>query len=268
MDRSFKGAAKRLDDLDLPRLGHRLGVGEDEIHAFLDVETRGHGFDAQGRPIILFEPHVFYRNLSGDKLNQAVRTQLAAKSWGTIPYGGEGNQYPRLLKALDIDETAALKACSWGLGQVLGENHKDAGFATVQDMVTAMMDDEEKQLEASVNFILNNHLDDELRRHDWAGFALHYNGKGYKKNRYDDKLADAFRKWSRIKDTPWTPEPAITWSDRPPIPAPPKPTKTAEETLRVQRIEEALKPQKPAPAPSGGLASIILAILSIFRRQP
>lgn len=27
MDRSFRGAAKRLDDIDLPKLGHRLGVG-------------------------------------------------------------------------------------------------------------------------------------------------------------------------------------------------------------------------------------------------
>jgi hypothetical protein len=203
MDMTFRGAAKRLDDIDLPKLGHRLGVGEDEIHAFLDVETRGHGFDDLGRPIILFEPHVFYRNLPAELRSRAVNARLAARSWGTIPYGPESNQYPRLIKAIAIDETAALKACSWGLGQVLGENHRAAGFATVQDMVAAMMDDEEKQLEASVSFILANHLDDELRRHDWAGFADGYNGKGFRKNRYDVKLADAFRKWSRIKDTPY-----------------------------------------------------------------
>lgn len=33
----FKGEAKRLDDLDLPRIGARIGVGEDEIHALDDV---------------------------------------------------------------------------------------------------------------------------------------------------------------------------------------------------------------------------------------
>jgi hypothetical protein len=49
MDTIFKGASRRLDDLDRPRLGARIGVGEDEIHALLDVETSGHGFDAQGR---------------------------------------------------------------------------------------------------------------------------------------------------------------------------------------------------------------------------
>lgn len=63
----FKGRAKRLDDIDLPRIGHRIGVGEDELHAFMDVETSGGGFDPQGRPKILFEPHVFYRNLTGAK---------------------------------------------------------------------------------------------------------------------------------------------------------------------------------------------------------
>jgi hypothetical protein len=61
----FRGPAKRLDDIDLPRIGHEIGVGEDEIHAVLTVESSGSGFDAKGRPKMLFEPHVFYRNLSG-----------------------------------------------------------------------------------------------------------------------------------------------------------------------------------------------------------
>lgn len=43
MDLSFKGRAKRLDDVDLPRIGHQIGVGEDEIHAFMDVEAAGSG---------------------------------------------------------------------------------------------------------------------------------------------------------------------------------------------------------------------------------
>ena len=196
---NFKGAAKRLDDIDLPTLGARIGVGEDELHAFLDVETRGSGFDSQGRTIILFEPHVFYRNLSGDKRARAVREGLAYAKWGQAPYPKDS--YPRLLKAIAIDETAALKSASWGLGQIMGGNHIAAGYDTVQDMVTAFAADEENQLAAAVNFIKANHLDDELRRHDWAGFARGYNGPGYARNKYDVKLAEAFRKWSRIKDT-------------------------------------------------------------------
>lgn len=247
MDRTFLGASKRLDDIDLPKLGHRMGVGEDEMHAFIDVETRGSGFDENGRPLILFEPHVFYRNLSGEKRNQAVKAGLAYKNWGAKPYPKDS--YPRLKQACRIDETAALKSASWGMGQVLGENHAAAGYKTVQAFVDAMCADEELQLEASVNFILANKLDDELRRHDWEGFAKGYNGAGYAKNRYHIKLAEAFRKWSRIKDTPWSP-----------IPVTPKP---ADEPKPVSAPEVAPKPQpSPAPVARKGLIGLIVALFA------
>jgi hypothetical protein len=45
--RSFKGACTRLSDTDLPRIGTKIGVGEDELHAFRDVEAAGSGFDRQ-----------------------------------------------------------------------------------------------------------------------------------------------------------------------------------------------------------------------------
>ncbi|WP_287385293.1 N-acetylmuramidase family protein [Mesorhizobium sp.] len=198
MDTTFKGAARRLDDLDLPKLGARIGVGEDEIHAFLDVETSGHGFDAHGRPIILFEPHVFFRNLSGAKRAQAVAAGLAYVRWGEKPYPRDS--YPRLKAAIAIDETAALRSASWGLGQVLGENFKAAGFPTVQAMVEAMMEDEALQLAAAVNFIAANRLDGKLRKHDWAGFAKGYNGASFGKNAYDYQACRRVpQKWSGIR---------------------------------------------------------------------
>lgn len=202
---TFKGPARRIDDLDLPRIGAMIGVGEDEVHAFIEAETRGAGFDAQGRPRILFEPHVFYRNLAGAARDRAVKAGLACADWGQLAYGKESEQYGKLERALRIDESAALKACSWGLGQVLGENHVAAGYATVQAMVADFLLDEDNHLEAAIRFIKANGLDDELRRHDWAAFARGYNGPGYRKNGYDSKLAAAFAKWRKIRDTPWPP---------------------------------------------------------------
>ena len=166
---NFKGTAKKLDDIDLPKLGALIGVGEDELHAFLDVETRGSGFDSQGRPTMLFEPHVFYKEAQKDKRQTAVNQGLAYSSWGLKPYPKES--YTRLAQAILIDETAALRSASWGLGQIMGFNHKAAGYDTVQAMVQAFMDDEEEQLKAAVNFIKANNLDDELRAHDWSGVA-------------------------------------------------------------------------------------------------
>ena len=221
METSFRGAAMRLDDIDLPKIGHQIGVGEDELHAFIDVETRGTGFDDQGRPRILFERHKFYQYVPAAKRAAAVSAGLANKTPGG--YGKESEQYPKLFKAIAIDRKAALYSCSWGLGQVMGFSHKLAGFETVEAMVAALMADEEAHLQAAVDFIRNSGLDDELRRHDWVGFAKGYNGANYRINKYDTKLAEAFAKWSRIRDTPWTPGVA---EQAAPVPVTPPPAET------------------------------------------
>lgn len=202
MDTSFRGAAVRLDDIDLPRLGARIGVGEDELHAFMDVEASGSGFDAQGRPKMLFEPHVFFRNLAGAKRDAAVKTGLAYPKWRK---GYPADSYPRLIKAMAIDETAALKAASWGLGQVLGENHKMLGYETPQAMVIAFMADEEAHLEGVIAFLVASGIDDDLKAHRWDMVARVYNGPGYRENDYAGRMARAFAKWQRIRDTPWSP---------------------------------------------------------------
>ncbi len=199
---NFAGPAKRLDDIDLPRIGATIGLGEDELHAVLDVETRGGGFDAEGRPKMLFEPHIFYRQLGeGNKRDWAVSEGIAYPKWGQKSYPKDS--YPRLKKAMEIDGGAALRSASWGLGQIMGFNAGAAGYSTALAMVKDFMLDEENHLAAMVRFIQTNGLDDELRRHDWAGFARGYNGPGYAKNRYDVKLAQAFKKWQGIKDTPF-----------------------------------------------------------------
>lgn len=201
---NFQGKAKRLDDIDLPREGAAIGVGEDEVHAVLDVEAAGTGFDGKGRPKMLFEPHIFYRLLgAGVARDRAARAGLAYSRWKR---DYPRDSYPRLVQAMAISEEVALQSASWGLGQVMGFNHVAAGYTSARAMVTAFLDDEETHLRAMMAFIKANKLDDELRRHDWAGFARGYNGPGFAKNGYDRKLAAAFAKWQRIKDTPWQPD--------------------------------------------------------------
>lgn len=205
MDTTFKGAAKRLDDIDLPRIAAVIGVGEDEIHAFMDVEAAGSPFDAKGRPKMLFEPHVFWRELGpGKKRDAAVKAGLAYPKWGAKPYPRDS--YPRLTKAIAIDETAALRAASWGLTQILGGNHKEAGYKTPQAMVVAFMADAETHIEATVRLLTTWGLADDLRAHRWAAIAERWNGPGYRKNRYDTRMAAAFKRWQKIRDTPYTPE--------------------------------------------------------------
>ncbi|WP_420104164.1 N-acetylmuramidase family protein [Bosea sp. (in: a-proteobacteria)] len=213
---TFRGAGKRLDDIDLPRIGATIGVGEDEIHAVLDVEAAGSGFDKEGRLKALYEPHKAYALSSGKTRDRLVAAGLAYPKWGTKPYPADS--YPRILAAMAIDEDIALRSTSWGLGQIMGFNAGAAGYPSARAMVEAFVDDEEVHLEAMVRFIVANGLDDELRRRDWKGFARGYNGAG-QVDYYAGKLAAAFAKWAKIPDTPYPPIPTTGSGVKPP-PAP------------------------------------------------
>lgn len=242
----FVGRATPLADIDLPQVGYTIGVGEDEIHAVIDVEAAGSGFDAAKRPKMLFEPHVFYRNLTGADRAHAEQSGLAYKSWKAGSYPKDS--YPRLAAAMAIDETAALKAASWGLGQILGENFVSAGYNSPQQMVLAFVEGgESEHLAAMIRFIKANHLDDELRAHNWASFARGYNGPKYAEHGYHTKLAAAFARWSKIKDTPWVPGQAAVGI---PVPIPPVTTAPIGPLVKpAPRNSGALSPAKPAPAP-------------------
>jgi hypothetical protein len=249
MHPTFQGRAKRLDDIDLPRIGARIGVGEDELHAFLEVESRGSGFDKKGRPAMLFEPHLFHRELRDNaaKLAKATAEGLAYPKWRSGNYPSDS--YPRLFKAMAIDQTAALRSASWGLGQILGSNHRAAGYETPQDMVRAFMDDEEVHLAAMVAFLKANKLDDDLRAHRWSALARGYNGPGYATHNYHGRLAAAYAKWSRIKDTPWSPDDAVNeTAEADPVPNVifPPPEKNAEPLAKVPEKQE--QPEAPEAA--------------------
>lgn len=195
---NFKGRAKPLDGWDFGRIGRRLNLTEDMVRAVVEVEASGSGFDGLGRPKMLFEPHVFFRELGEAKRNLAVTQGLAYPKWGMKPYPKES--YSRLTAAMKIDRPSALRSASWGLGQIMGFNHKAAGYHNAEAMVLDFLDDEEKHLEAMMRFILSEGLDDELRELRWQGFARGYNGPGYAKHGYHTKLAAAYAKWSARPD--------------------------------------------------------------------
>ena len=109
--------------------------------------------------------------------------------WTKIYYSED--QYLRLEKAKKINTDAALKSTSWGLFQIMGFNHLTCGYKTVEDYVNDMCLNEEKQLQAFINFIKNDSNGNKytaLKAKDWTLFAKLYNGSGYAQNQYDTKL--------------------------------------------------------------------------------
>ncbi len=87
-----------------------------------------------------------------------------------------------------------MQATSWGRFQILGRNHKACGYTTPEAFVADMMAGEAAHLRAFVAFLKTNKLDVPLRAHDWAAFARGYNGPRYAENKYDRKMAEAWRR--------------------------------------------------------------------------
>jgi hypothetical protein len=218
MPLTFTGAARPRSPDILRQVAMSLAVETAVIGAIVSVETSGSGFDAHSRPKALFEPHRFYKELAGDpaKLQAAVAAGLAYPKWGERPYPPDS--YDRIDRAMQIDETAALRATSWGLGQILGSNHALCGYDAPQAMVAAFAETEDAQILGMAGYLRACDLVGAMRARDWAGLAKGYNGTAYRANHYDTRLASAYaRQPADLKAVPLPPLPR----DRPEVdPAP------------------------------------------------
>ena len=192
MGRPFAGLAAPLSQAGLDAVVDLLGIEAAGIWAVLAVETKGCGFLADRRPLILFERHVFHRRTHGEF--DAGHPAISAAAAGG--YLGGAREYLRLEEAIGLDRAAALESASWGIGQVMGFNAVAAGFDDAESMVQAMVEREDAQLRAMAGFLRSSGLHAPLARHDWAAFARGYNGPDFSKNQYDTRLAAAFAAFS------------------------------------------------------------------------
>ena len=169
---------KHLREQEKQELSDTFGIELRALKAVLKVESAGSGFSKDGRIKIQFEPYHF-RKYTGIRITNGVEHQRA--------------EYDAYFQAQYKDQKAAMLSTSWGLGQVMGFNHKAAGYPTVQEMVSTFNSSEYYQLEGMLNFIKSNKkLYKALKEKDWPTFAYYYNGKYYKKWNYDEKLIKAY----------------------------------------------------------------------------
>jgi hypothetical protein len=186
--------APAITNADIDRAAAELGVTAAHIRMVRAVESGGKSFDDRGRPVILFEPHIFHRR-TGGKFSPASYSYSA---WGARPYPkGYDARWAQMAAAAAKDEVAALESASWGLFQIMGFHWKQLGYASVQDFVQAMVASEAGHLDAMVRFIRANGLVAPLRQcapgdaESCRDFARGYNGGGYARNSYHVKLAKA-----------------------------------------------------------------------------
>jgi hypothetical protein len=200
------GAARRVTANDYSLIAGYLGCEIAVIRAFVAVEAAGAGFDQQGRPKMLFEPHVFYKRVNKLRQKDAIELGLAYAKWGAKPYPKDS--YPRLAQAMALDLQAALESASWGAGQVMGYHWKALGYDSVIEFVECMKASETAHLFAMARYLVVNKLQDKLVNKNWVGLSHGYNGASYAKNQYDKKLAAEYAKRpasERIVPPPTTP---------------------------------------------------------------
>ncbi len=181
----FAGAASALTQVGLSAFLQATGTQPADVWAVLAVETSGCGFLPDRRPKILFERRQFHM-LTAGRYDRSHPDISNAQPGG---YGAGGAyQYERLAKALALDRASALQSTSWGIAQILGMYHKQAGFADAEAMVDAMGRSEDSQLLAMAAYLIATHLAAPLSRNEWTAFAAGYNGPDYAGRNYDGLL--------------------------------------------------------------------------------
>lgn len=180
-------------------LATRLGLEPALLKSVQLVEAAGRdGFLADGRPQILFEGHIMYKEVHKKFPDRDLAylckrySTIFFPKWDKSKYLGGVHEYKRLELAKEIDEECALKSASWGMFQIMGFNHKICGCQDVYDFVHKVSESHEKQLELMYYFMHNSGCLKNLKEKDWAGFAKKYNGPGYAQNAYDQKLRNAY----------------------------------------------------------------------------
>lgn len=190
----------RLTKKDFENAAAHLGVEVAVVKAVQEVETEGRGgFLAPGKPTILFEGHIFWKELKkkGMEPEKYVpgNENILYPKWVRTHYEGGIKEYERLEKAKLIHEEAALASASWGMFRIMGFNYAVCKESCVKNFVNAMCESEYRQLMLFVAFVEKNGWVKYLKNKDWRGFASRYNGPGYEQNGYDQKLEMAYNKY-------------------------------------------------------------------------
>ncbi len=204
-------ADKFLSEQDAKDFADQFGLELAMVKAVNEVESRGKGFLVDGRPVILFEGHIFWRELEkrGIKPSDYItnRTKdVLYKKWTRTHYRGGSGEFDRLEKAAGISDLpafhdAAYSSASWGAFQIMGFHYEHLGYSSIDHFVSEMYEHEREHLIAFGKFIQKTSfkgkkLIDWIKAKNWAKFAEGYNGPGYKKNKYDIKLKNAYNKYS------------------------------------------------------------------------
>lgn len=186
----------KISEGDWERVSKSLGVEVAILKAIHEVETSSQSYLPQGYPALLFEAHIFYRELKA--LGKDVMSLISlypgiiSKTWDKKLYLGGIREVPRINEAYQISPEAALRSASWGAFQICGFN---AGPSGVFEFYRKIWTSETGQLEVLSDFLKASGIIPYLRSLNFREIAKRYNGPGYESGNYHIKLQRAYQKY-------------------------------------------------------------------------
>jgi hypothetical protein len=222
MTPSNNQSVKKFTHDDIVLIANQHSLEPLLLEAFVEVYAPGSGFLEDGRPKVIFQHHIFWKNLL-----PAYRTRFKRRKFKmlavmhrdilhpvpatsvSVSYLSEHN---KLDKATGIDSDAALRSALWGRFMLPGEAFISAGFLTIGDFVAAHQKNETEQLSAFMNSLasitfkgknLIGHLQDQNLQQFAEGLPVYGN-----ENRLDiDLLKSAFDELTEKNKPQDDPEP-------------------------------------------------------------
>lgn len=180
-------------------MAEEMGVEEAALLAVIRVESGGvTGYNIGGRlePAIRYEGHYFDKLCDANVRARARAAGVSSPKAGAIKNPKtQADRWALVVRAANIDREAAYMSCSYGVGQVMGSHWKLLGYQSVHDLVKEARSGFVGQVRLMVRFIRKNNLIHALKDRDWSAFARVYNGKNYRKNKYDELLEKFYREF-------------------------------------------------------------------------
>ncbi|MEE9375675.1 MAG: N-acetylmuramidase domain-containing protein [Rhizobiaceae bacterium] len=182
--------------IEIAKIAKRLQIPAAALLAVAEVESGGRTLaKVQGKlePLIRFEGHYFNRFLKGEAKLEARSEGLASgRAGGVKNPRSQVGRWKLLNRAIRINRTAALSSVSWGLGQVMGAHWQWLGYGSVDALVAEARSGIVGQVALMARYIEKAGLVKALHERDWVAFARRYNGPSFHKNKYDQKIGEAF----------------------------------------------------------------------------
>jgi hypothetical protein len=169
-----------------------LGIDPGVAVAVLAAESGGATHSPDGRMIIRFENHIFFQEWGQEhqeQFHQHFRFDPTTPwqghqwnpgdgNWRAVHTNNQSSEWAAFDFARALDERAAMSAISMGAPQIMGFNHEDIGYSTVQAMFQAFQSDPRSQIQGFFDFVRAKGAVEAMRDQNFFEFAKLYNGAG------------------------------------------------------------------------------------------